>query len=216
MKHLTACVLAAIVILPCVRSGYAQSGGERKFEVGAQFSILEIRDPVDSFFMPRIEPGFGGRFVFNLNRHVAFEAEGNLFPRNFQRTITPFTGGRVIQGLFGVKAGVRRQKIGFFGKARPGFVSSGHTVIGEEFPGGNGPDPNNRFGYQFVRATQLAMDLGGVVEYYPSPRTILRFDIGDTVTKYIESAICFPAGVPCKRPRYTHEPQFSVGVGFRF
>ena len=160
--------------------------------------------------------GVGGRFTFNVNRKVALEAEINFFPRDFEKFTTNFTGGRLIEGLFGVKSGIRRKKLGFFGKCRPGFESSGHANI-SNFPNGNGPDPNNRFGIEFIRATQFAVDVGGVVELYPSRRTIVRFDLGDTMVRYPGvQFVHFPDGALIVKTVWSHKPQFGVGFGFRF
>lgn len=215
-KRLAVSILVVIALLLSGRNVHAQSEDKKKFEVGAQFSVLKISDPngVDSepfdSVQHRTEAGFGGRFGYNLNRYFALEAEVNFFPRNFDESISNLTGGRITQGLFGVKAGIRRERVGFFGKVRPGFASSGGAAIAR-FPDGNAPDPNNPFGFEFIRATQITLDIGGVVEIYPSRRTILRFDIGDTITRYPD--IVFNTG---PEDVYKHKVQFSAGFGFRF
>jgi hypothetical protein len=64
--------------------------------------------------------------------------------------------------------------------------------------------------------TNFAFDLGGVVEYYPSPRTIVRVDFGDTLVKFktvgptpgFNSSILTPA-------KTIHNFQFSIGLGRR-
>ncbi len=211
-------LLAFMAVFFSVREGRAQSDDEKRLEVGAQFSSLGIEDERGN--VPGrergTEIGFGGRFTYNLNRNFALESEVNFFPRNFERVRTDFTGGRITQGLFGLKAGIRKEKVGFFGKVRPGFVSSGNAVRAR-FPDGNGTDPNNRFGFESIRSTQLTLDVGGVVEYYPSRRTILRFDVGDTITHFPDIEFtCFPAGVLCPADVYKHKLQVSVGFGFRF
>jgi hypothetical protein len=99
------------------------------------------------------------------------------------------------QGQFGVKTGMRFDKFGVFGKVRPGFVNT----------------YENRF----------SLDLGGVLEFYPSRRWIVRFDIGDTIVNrsapYVISGI-FPDRVFAVRPgsSATHNLQMSAGMGFRF
>ncbi|MFN2454134.1 MAG: hypothetical protein ABR577_07925 [Pyrinomonadaceae bacterium] len=223
MKRVLISVFTVMVILLSARSGYGQADNEKKFELGAQFSILGISDP--NSFDPdrphssqqhRTEAGFGARFTYNINRYFGLEAEGNFFPRDFRRVTTNFTGGRIVQGLFGLKSGIRKERIGFFGKVRPGFVSSGRAAIAR-FPNGDGSNPRDPFGFELLRATQLAMDVGGVVEFYPSHRTIVRFDIGDTIIRYPDvQFICFPAGVPCPEDVYRNKVQFSAGIGFRF
>lgn len=188
-----------------------------RFEAGALVSVLGIEDPNGlTDLYPRREVGVGGRFTYNLKRYLALEAELNFFPRDFRKFTTNFTGGPMLEGLAGVKAGLRRKKFGVFGKFRPGFESSGGAEV-PRFLNGNGPDPRNPFGFERVRSTQFALDVGGVFEFYPSRRTIIRFDAGDTIVRYpgVE-LIQFPQGVPVLETVYSHKPQFSVGVGFRF
>jgi hypothetical protein len=188
-----------------------------RFEAGALVSVLGIKDAnglTDLF--PRREVGIGGRFTYNLKSYLALEAELNFFPRDFRKFTTNFTGGPMIEGLAGVKAGIRKKKFGVFGKFRPGFESSGGAEV-PRFLNGNGPDPLNPFGFERVRSTQFALDVGGVFEFYPSRRTIIRFDAGDTIVRYPGVGfIQFPQGVPVVETVYSHTPQFSVGVGFRF
>lgn len=38
--------------------------------------------------------------------------------------------------------------------------------------------------FQPVSKTRFAVDLGGVVEWYPSKNTIVRFDAGDTIIRF--------------------------------
>jgi hypothetical protein len=190
----------------------------KKFEVGAQFTAIRIDDNPIALAANerRTEPGVGGRFGYNLSRHVALEAEVNFFPRDYKGFVTPLSGGRITQGLFGVKAGVRKEHFGFFGKARPGFLRYGRTVANVQFPNGNGPDPRDPFGFEFGSTTHLALDLGGVVEYYPSRRTILRLDIGDTIVRYANIPVFDPSGQLIHVTERQHNAQVSVGFGFRF
>lgn len=212
---ITALMLTAFNVL-----AQGQSAGQpqqSKFEVGALFSVLGMCDPnglCDLF--PRTERGVGGRLSYNLNRHLALEAEVDFFPRDYRKVRTNFTGGRMMVGLFGLKAGIRKNKFGVFGKARPGFESSGHAVI-PRFPNGNGPDSQNPFGFERIRATQFAFDVGGVFELYPSRRTIVRFDLGDTIVRYPGiQFIRLPEGSLVTKTVYSNRVQFSAGVAFRF
>jgi hypothetical protein len=186
-----------------------------RFEVGALVSVLEIKDAnglTDLF--PRTEVGVGGRFTYNLKSYLAVEAELNFFPRDFHKFTTNFTGGSMLEGLAGVKAGLRKKKFGVFGKFRPGFESSGGAAV-PRFLNGNGPDPQNPFGFGRIRSTQFAMDVGGVFEFYPSPRTILRFDGGDTIVRYpgVEF-IQFPQGTRILATIYSHTPNSAWASGF--
>ncbi|MBD0326018.1 MAG: hypothetical protein ICV68_06295, partial [Pyrinomonadaceae bacterium] len=80
----------------------AQTDELPKFEIGGHFSSL-------TFNSADTEPGLGVRFTYNVNRNLAFEAEGNLFPHD-ARERSFRNGGRATQGLFGVKIGKRYQR----------------------------------------------------------------------------------------------------------
>lgn len=220
MKRILILPIALLSIAPII----ALLGGEAraqsdppKREVGVQLSVLPITDAegLNDIF-PRTEVGVGGRFTYNLNRHLALESEVNFFPRDFRKFRTNLTGGRITEGLFGLKAGIRKNKFGVFGKARPGFQSSGGAEIAH-FPNGDGPDRQNPFGFETIRATLFAFDVGGVVELYPSRRTIIRFDLGDTIVRYPGIQFThFPGGSVVFETVYSHKVQFSAGIGFRF
>src|SRR5215510_10457851 len=166
---------------------------ERKFEAGGQVTTFRMlvrrlsfpnaREVTSDYDAPVY--GFGGRFGFNASRHVAFEAEINFFPND-----SDLYAGRKVESLFGIKAGKRFKKFGVFGKARPGFI---RLQKGDYAPGGvsHGPfggsvcsaqDPSPLDGCVHpVARTRFAFDAGGVVEIYPSKRTLIRVDVGDTI-----------------------------------
>lgn len=211
-------LLAVIWISLSVAHGnvQAQTDDPPRYEVGAQFTSITKPD----YNGGATEPGFGGRFTFNLNKSVALEAVGNFFPHKCS-----FCGnlgdnaGNISQAMFGVKAGKRFQKWGIFAKGRPGLVSfsQGDSKYETTAPGN----------FQFIhhRLTNFAVDLGGVLEFYPSKHIVTRFDAGDTLIKYRRRDTSFfgldaSGGViliPYTIPGETrHNFQFSAGVGFRF
>jgi hypothetical protein len=217
--------LLLCLLLPLINA-HAQKDDPPKIEIGGQFSSLGIRPPnlFEGLFesatnIPsQVEPGFGGRFTYNLNRHFALEAEGNFFPH---RNTTDFgTGGRVLQGQFGVKAGQRFKKFGVFGKVRPGFVSFSETEteVGRQ-TFGTGAQQFTFPIFEPRRKTYLATDVGGVLEFYPSRRIVTRIDAGDTIIRYHNIQLPFfsPAPMPSlTASSTTHNFQLSAGVGFRF
>lgn len=223
-----------------VRDIHSQSpdADGRRFEVGGQFSLLNISNarsistttnpclvpPCPSSatieYAREATPGFGGRIGYNITNYFAVEAETNFFPR------TRGDGsGREFEGLFGVKAGWRSEKIGIFGKARPGFFSGrvsdfrpkSGIVCAAVFP-----PPAGCFEEIRRRETNAALDVGGVVELYPTGRTIVRFDAGDTILRFGGRNIkapstAFPQGVIVAVPAdTTHNFQGSFGIGYRF
>jgi hypothetical protein len=182
MKKVLLVVTSLLALLSVTQGAKAQSE-IRRFEIGGQFSRIYFdSSPISLSLQERTEPGFGGRFTYNINRALALEAELNFFPRRENLSdLNNFglrPGGRVLQGLFGVKAGKRFNKFGFFAKARPGFVSFGESFKGTEAI--KGP-PVRR---ETERLTHFAFDFGGVAEYYASRRTLVRLDIGDTIIVY--------------------------------
>lgn len=242
-------LLLLVICLPH-QSGDLQAqttnGDDRKFEVGGQFTLL--RTPIvtqlnevfvicappclssSTFVLSgtrKTQPGFGGRIGYNLNSNVALEAELNVFPGadSFNEP-KEFNDGYFLEGLFGVKAGKRFEKAGIFGKARPGFLYASKGDLGPRpeaaciaiFPpvvGCSQPIGKNSF----------ALDVGGVVEIYPTSRTVIRFDFGDTIVRLSERDISTVFTRNGSQPRLatwrlpaetTHNFQGSVGIGFRF
>jgi hypothetical protein len=233
--------LTIATLIFCLNNKAARAQDDQKFELGGQFSLLRISSlsvattSIQCVSIPcslpptftrtrRTEPGLGGRLGYNISRRIALEVEGNFFPRD-----QGFEGGRKVQGLFGLKAGQRFEKVGLFAKARPGFMrfSNGDlrlrsdTICPTIFPPPVGC-------FETTARTFFAFDIGGVVEVYPSKRTIVRFDAGDTIVKLGErnvvAIVSPPPGVVSptrlvvvRAPsETTHNFQGTVAVGFRF
>ena len=196
----------AVLLALTIFTANAQSP-ETKLEIGGQATSLTIFHP--DFTGDITQPGFGGRITYNITRAIAAEAEFNFFP---QKNGFFLGDGRAIQGQFGVKAGKRFQRFGVFAKVRPGFLS-----IGDAFTF----DPDGDFGgltlpFSIHRKTHFTTDVGGVLEFYPGKRTIVRFDGGDTIIRYGSEFdfLSFPTLV--KTPtRFKHNFQFTAGVSFR-
>lgn len=196
----------------------AQSDNAR-FELGAHFTTMSRFDATDpragtlalesNEFSHNLNPGIGGRFTFNITRELALETEGTFLPLQ-----SPYTG-RASQWFYGLKAGKRTESLGVFAKVRPGYMylSKSHC---------------DGFGLYEGFYTCLgsynrnpALDLGVVIELYRSRRSVVRFDIGDTVIHFgninryqpelgaANKAIHVAGGT-------THSLQVGVGIGIRF
>jgi len=201
----------------------AQTDEVPKAEIGIHFTSITKPE----FNSESTEPGLGGRFTWNLNRSVALEAVGNFFPHDCQFCGQGFgagdNSGNIVQGLFGVKAGKRFEKWGIFAKGRPGFVSFSK---GDSKFVATGTDP--LFPFQLVqsRLTNLAFDVGGVIELYPTKRLVTRFDAGDTLIHYRSRQTNLPFFDPLTntstlvpfrtRAETRHNFQFAAGLGWRF
>lgn len=240
-------VVAVLASLHFIGNAVLAQGDVPRFELGAQFSWLNRNKPTsqgDEFVSQHVaHPGFGGRFTFNLTNEIAFEAEGNFFPgRRFHSDGSFFTrpnddqgvpGGHIYQGQFGVKAGKRFNKVGFFFKVRPGFVRftkvsefTGLRTVTRLHPSRGVLVQLDEAEFRIGKETYFSTDLGGVVEFYPSRRIVTRLDLGDTIIRYAVyrepldtvCALSFPCVTQLfERPAETrHNLQFSAGIGIKF
>ena len=206
---LNALVLALLLFDQPAR---AQEQDAPKVEIGVQYSSLSINLP--GFGGTENAPGVGARVTYNLNDYFAVEAEGNIFP-----AVTPTdytTGGDPRQVQFGVKAGKRWKRFGLFAKARPGFVSFSETLVPVQGQSG----AITVFSFDRERKTHFSTDVGGVLEFYPSRRMLVRFDGGDTIIRYGEHQEFLNTStglvIGPVAPEVKHNFQFTAGVGFRF
>jgi len=119
-------------------------------------------------------------------------------------------GGRITQGLFGVKAGITRRKWGLFAKVRPGFVSNGKAIIAVS----STPPP---FSFSFGRLTHFATDIGGIFEYNVTRRISFRTDLGDAIVRHGSQTSTSIIGNTLTTPSYyRNNLQWSSGIIFRF
>jgi hypothetical protein len=202
-----------VSVLACLVAASAPAAAQAPAErvtLAAQVSTLGVADDNDSTSV-----GIGARGSYALLRWLAVDAEFSFFPRDraefgFGDDTAPIAPGfteynrRRITVLAGPKAGVRLERLGVFAKARPGFTRL--------FDGGVGCSGEICALILLARPvyrTEFAMDLGGVVEVYPSSGSLLRFDVGTTVVRHRSLA------PPC-RDCTTRNLSSSLGVGWRF
>jgi len=212
------------IVLVCT-TGKAQDSEVPKFEAGVQFTLLTVNPPtpgVCCFSIPSGDSnsywksGIGGRLTYNFNEFLAAEATVNYFPES--RIDLEFfrlrPEGKIYQGQFGAKAGKRFDRVGIFAKARPGFV--GFTEVNQLT---NSTQPITFTSFQVERETYFSVDVGGVVEFYPSRNTVIRIDAGDTIIRYgTFRTFGFTSAQPVleRAPETRHNFQLVTGFGFRF
>jgi hypothetical protein len=214
MRKKTLIVIVAIFVFSLNSYSARAQSDTPKLEVGAQYTMLDLSHVSSQntvLFFPSAgrQHGVGGRFVFNPTNYLSLETEVNVFPNGDY--IRPFREATTTQALFGIKAGKRFDKIGVFGKVRPGLMHFGKDL---ECPG-------ETFDSCTIHSkTEFVTDLGGVVEYYPARHVAFRVDVGDTIIRYGDFKFVnigddrFPL-LPFKSG-VTHNFQLSVGVSFRF
>lgn len=220
-KTLFAIIACAYALFAVAHEAYAQTqADDHKFEVGAQATSIHLAPvdttisstPIGAFTTQGLDVttfGIGGRVGYNVNRYVTVEAEFNYLP---EKNLNETDQSRREQFFAGVKAGKRWERVGVFAKARPGVMHFDelpfHTVCGLSATSS---------GCTRESQTDFALDAGGVVEYYPTARTILRFDVGDTIVHFDKAGPTAGFGSVVTTPaQTTHNFQASVGFGFRF
>ena len=196
-------VLALAMVL--TTTARAQSGNDRKLEVGGQLAVTDLDELETTDF------GFGGRFGFRATELLTFEAELNFFPSDIPDEV-PVTSSR-LEGLFGVKIGPRFERFSVFGKVQPGFVQFGEAPA--PFPCiAIYPPPLSCI---VGGKTVFALDLGGGVELYPTERSFVRFDVSDLMLDYPGPALRRNRGEFAGDGGFWgHNLRFAAGTGFRF
>ncbi len=192
-----------------LRENEAEQKVAGKWEFGPLFStVVSLRE--GSANGVRTDPGLGGYASYRVYKIFYFDSDVLYFPAS-RVSAGPHDGGEIFQGLFGLKGGVRRNHFGFFGKVRPGFNSYSAAVTSVATPA-QGP-----ITYTYGRSTNVVLDLGGIVEFYPSERSTLRLEAGDTHLFYGTKSINID-GAPTLYPGdgLKHTIQFIVGYGWRF
>jgi len=176
---------------------------------GQQFTASEIGIDTSIVHPNRLssftDAGLGGRFTFNVTPSLSIDSELDSYLTNFDQRSAQ-SGGRAIVGLIGPKAGIRTRKYGIFFKARPGFMSFADVPTSNSTPGN----------LMTARKTHAALDLGTAAEFYPSSRTILRFDIGALLVRYGDATLFSSPQIIVRATDGIGAPwHITLGAGYR-
>lgn len=181
-------ILASSTLLLCF-SCLAAQAQNKTISDNEKVPTYEIGGNIFSFGSRDLGYGWGAgsRFTYNLNNYIAFDSEVDFF--------LPDEGPPyATQSLFGIKAGKHTKHVGIFAKVRPGFQTN--FVV------------NDR------QQARLALDVGGVAEFYPNRHLVLRLDAGDVIIPFGNNVV--GEGLFAQRLGTTHNLQASLGVGIRF
>jgi len=188
------CTAFMLSLTVCASEALGQEQNAR-YEIGVHHPMLYVTEKNDK------DSGLGARFTYNVTDYLGLEAETNGFFQTREGG-----GNNETQGLFGVRAGIRKQRYGLFAKVRPGFTR--FYLLGVT-PGPNAFEQGH---------TRFSVDVGGVFEYYPTRNTAVRVDAGDTMINYKNGDFFYqrldtPMFV---RSGLSHNLQVNIGFAFRF
>ncbi len=172
-------------------------------DLGVLFALQPRAHLSETQIVP--DRGWGAWASYNFSRYVALDgtafyqphADGFIFPQD---------GGTTFEAFAGIKAGIRRDRLGYFAKVRPGLIEFSRTI-----QVANGP-----LDQVHGKATDFALDTGGIVEVYPSRHTILRAEAGAVSISYQPASVAYSGGA-------SHFPALQrptilllFGAGWRF
>jgi hypothetical protein len=175
-------------------------------EVGILFAL---QPKVHQLFSALEQDRGGGAWVsWNFSRYFGVDATAYYLPHN-DKTINYNDGGATLEGFAGIKAGIRRDHIGYFAKVRPGSIVFTNVLDSlTEIPGGllntHSKSPN------------FALDTGAIVELYPSAHSVLRVEAGNASIFYSQRTIRVDG-----QPATVNSPEAAsvlllFGAGLRF
>lgn len=162
---------------------------------GASYTLLSLTYP------DQIPNGFGGWLSWDRAPEgptFGFDAGVSFFPEDH-----PIVG-RQTQVHAGGRVGMRAHRFAAFGRVRPGVVRFSRRFFAPDiaciliFPPPQSCLINN---------ANFALDLGGTFELYPTGRSVVRIDLGDTLIRFARSQ---------QDAAWKHNLQFAAGGGLRF
>jgi hypothetical protein len=174
-------------------------------EVGALYA-LHIKEHLLNL---DLEPdsGAGVWGDYDLSRWLSIDGTIFYLPKN-DKQINFQDGGQALEAYLGVRSGFRLKHAGYFVKVRPGMVQFAHTVNTlNEFP---------TYSIQYGRFTNFALDIGGIVETYPTRHLVLRAEAGNVHIYYREKTVAvdrIPEQIP-STGRASVLLLFGAGVRF--
>jgi hypothetical protein len=142
---------------------------EHRWSAGLHYTNIDL--PMDWPGCPACRvhsSGAGLTLGYRLTKLISFDSELNVFPGSGSAN----GKSRAEEFLAGVKIGRTLGSWGLFTTMRPGFIHYVKTLA-----------PGSQTDYE--SANRFAFDAAGVVEYYASSRSTIRFDIGTTFVRYL-------------------------------
>jgi hypothetical protein len=152
--------------------------------------------------------GGGAWISWNLTQHLSLDTTTFYLPHN-DGTINVIDGGPALESYAGIKAGIRRDRLGIFAKVRPGLIVFSNVLDSETIQDGY-------FSSTHSESPNLALDTGGVIEVYPSAHTILRVEAGDSTIFYHQRTTKSNGQTVFTPSSQAASPLLVFGAGLRF
>lgn len=208
MKTQPYAIASLLIATSLVTASAVAQTRETQLEIGGHISTLRLGE------VGNVNAGIGGRISYDFSRWLAVEGQLDYFPKDrldvhpgqFVALALRYSRRR-LEGFAGPRIGVRGKRFGIFGTVRPGFAhltNTGMGCTGEVCALALFVRPEYR--------TEFAVNLGGSLEFYPSARTVARFDLGTTVIRNRSRGVPPCSGRDCT----TQNASTSLGMGFRF
>jgi hypothetical protein len=183
---------------------FASNAVAQSFEAGVHVAASQWSE------FDGTDVGVGGRLTWKPSLLIGLDAELTWYPSDFPDRAA-FSGNR-FEGLFGVTAGPRLNRVRPFVKGAAGLLNSseapGSVVCIAIFP-----PPLNCL--MAEGRTMTAFELGGGVEIDATDRTFVRADISDRMLKY--PAPTFDSNFEIVEDSfYGHALRVAVAFGYRF
>ena len=201
MKRVPAIIVSVVFVLSVPDSASAQTVG--RVEIGGQVTAARSSE------FDANDVGLGARFAWHPMEALGIEAELDFYPGDFPDR-NEFTRART-EGLFGVTIGPTFDRVRPFAKLRPGFIvfseASEPIICILIFP--------PPLACTLARGrTLLALDIGGGVELFATPRTFIRVDAGDRLVRYPGPS--FDSSRRVRDAFFSHDFRVAIGGGLRF
>jgi hypothetical protein len=178
--------IAASLITAAAVLAFPVTAAAQKYEVGVQFSGMHLHK------IDEAPVGVGVRFGYVVTPILTADAELTHCPENssgnFGETFA-LAGGRI---------GKSFERVGIFGKLRGGVIHFG----------------GDYFTQRLDRTTRSMLDAGGVFEYYPNRRIILRIDLSSAVIYYGDARLFNRPDPDALGTVHNFLPGFGVAVRF--
>jgi len=188
VRRLLLAVFLSALSAPLLHAQHATAGGS--------YAVVSLEYP------DQIPNGFGGWYTWDLAANagptVGVDLGLNFFPEDH-----PIIG-RQTQLFAGARGGLRYERLGIFGRLRPGIMHFSRQFLAPDtacvaiFPP---PDDC------LTRNANLTFDLGGTLEVYALDRFVVRADLGQTLIRFRRVG---------RDAVVQRNLQFTAGAGLRF